>query len=173
MGKDLDMARNTPPGTVMHHGKPLSSEGIAALMAESMGWNPQDGDELRGKVLGAKMAYSDVSEKDYPIVFVLLPEGELLKDEEGNGHDIIAIHGFAKSLQDEMYSQRPEQGDDIYVKKIGERGKAKRKGWNAPVIFAVVVTKPSGKVASVWDNPRAAVAPEPAAQGRFSDEPPF
>jgi hypothetical protein len=170
------MVKATPPtGTVKHHGHILSDEGIAALMGESHGWNPQDGDELRGTVLGAKLGYSDISEKEYPIVFVLLDEGKEMFNPDGTAVDVIAVHCFQASLLSEMRSQRPERGDRIYIKRIGERGEPKRKGYNAPIVFVVSVTKPAGKSSSIWETfgPQQPSTVPAGQQSSFDDEPPF
>ena len=138
------------PGTVIHHGQEINDEQCAALMADALGWNPDDGDELRGTVLGAKIGFSDVADRDYPIVFILLDEGKELVDPDGTPHDVMAVHCFQASLVQEMRSQRPMRGDRIYVKRIGERGEPKRRGFNAPIIFAVAVTKPGGQPRDIW-----------------------
>jgi hypothetical protein len=180
------MVRNIP-GEIKHHGQSLNREQVAALMAESYGWIAADGDELRGTVLGSKFGVTDINgePRNYPIVVVLMDEGKEIVDREDAKlkHDVIAVHCFHSSLVGEMKVHRPEPGDRIFVKRIGERGEAKRRGWNAPVVWAVAVTKPDGKAASIWDTFSEQVSsPSPAmaapsrataAQSQFDDEPPF
>ena len=163
------------PGEVRHHGHKLDDEQIAALMAEAIGWRPADGDELRGTVLGTKIASTDINgtPRDYPLVVVLMDEGKEIPDENGVAHDVIGIHCFHASLVGEMKAKRPQRGDRIYVKRIGEKGEAKRKGWNAPIVFAVAVTKPDGKQTDVWDTFANQSSPPSPAQAEFDDEPPF
>jgi hypothetical protein len=144
---------------------------IAIAMSEATGWNPEIGDTVEGIVLGAKLGWSDVSDSEYPIVFVL-PDGKDVT-EEGVA---VAIHCFQKVLQNEMTSQRPERGDRLFCTRRNDR-EASRKGWNPVQVFAVLITKPDGGSRSIWDAPTASPTVKvPATQNtgsNFTDEPPF
>lgn len=149
-------------GQVRQNGQVLSFTEIAALIGESEGWRPEIGDEVQGTVLGVKITHSDVSDREYPIVFILRPD-----------NNVTAIHCFQTTLFNEVVSQRPELGDLFYAKRLPD-GEATRKGWNAPIRYAVGVQKPEGATASVWDRlggpitAASEAAPE-APSGQFND----
>jgi len=160
---------------IKHHGQKIDAIQIAALMAEATGWTPQDGDEIEGTVLGAKWGFSEVSNREYPIVVLLLDDGVLYQkpDSEDPPNDVVAIHALQTVIESEMFSQRPQPGERLYVKKIGKRGVAKRKGWDPPVAWAVAV--PSRDVdtgQAFWDSHksrRASTAPPEAETGEFNE----
>ncbi len=160
---------------IIHHGEKLDSIQIAGLMAEATGWAPQDGDSIEGTVLGAKWGFSDVSDRQYPIVFILLDEGEFYQqpDSDREPNDVVAIHALQTVIETEMFSLRPQPGERLYVKKIGKRGKAKRKGWDPPVAWAVTVPSRSTEDAGAfWDqhkSRRASTVPPEAQEGQFDD----
>ena len=160
---------------IKHHGAKIDAAQIAALMAEGTGWMPQDGDEIEGTVLGAKWGYSDVAEREYPIVFILLDEGNFYQqpDDDREPNDVVAIHGLQTVLESEMFSLRPQPGERLYVKKLGKRGKAKRKGWDPPVAWAVTVpSRDADSGQAFWDGHkgrRASTAPPRADEGEFSE----
>ena len=146
---------------IKHHGKKLQPAGIAALMSEASGWRPEEGDEVEGVVLGVKMATSDFG--TYPIVFVL-----------GNDDEPVALHCFHTALQNEMTTQRPERGDDVYVKYLGPKSDYdSSKGYKAPELYSVLVTK-LDDARSVWDTvPAPRSSSEPERPNQFADEAPF
>jgi hypothetical protein len=142
-------------GQVRLDGQVLSFSEIAALVGEAEGWRPEIGSEIMGTVLDVKVSHSDVSDRDYPIVFVLSPD-----------KSVTAIHCFQTILYNEMVNQRPERGDRIYVKRL-EDGEATRKGWNDPIRYTVGVEKQDAS-ASAWDR---LSGPVTAAQERTPDAP--
>jgi hypothetical protein len=154
-------------GEVRQNGQVLSFAEIAALVGEATGWRPEVGDQLMGTVLEVKITHSDVSDRDYPIVFVLTPD-----------NNVTAVHCFQTTLFNEVINQRPERGDKFFVKRM-EDGEATRKGWNAPIIYTVGVEKPQGTAASVWERlggPTTAAKPEapeaataPTQGGEFAE----
>jgi hypothetical protein len=146
---------------IIHNGEKLLPSGIAMLMAEATGWRPEQGSEVEGTVLGVKIGSSSFG--TYPIVFVL-PDDE----------DPIALHCFHTVLENEMRSQRPERGDRLYVKYLGPKDDWKGpKGFSAPELYAVLVTKPGAEARSAWDQlPSQTPAPD-TASGQFNDEPNF
>jgi len=147
---------------VKHRGKKLQPSGIAALMSEAPGWRPEKGDEIEGTVLGVKMTTSTFG--TYPIVFVI-----------GSDDEPVALHCFHTVLQNEMVTQRPERGDAIYVKYLGPKDDySGPKGYSAPELYAVLVTKPGADARSVWDTvPAQRPSNEPTGPNQFTDEPPF
>lgn len=129
----------------------LKPEDIALLTASAKGWKPEPGDEIRGRVLAVKIGSSDVGVKqgeplkEYPILFVMR-DGATLDD------FAVAVHAFHSILRNELMSQRPEFGDAVYIKALGDLGREAAKGMNAPEVYAVHVSKPSGApAASPWD----------------------
>jgi hypothetical protein len=161
---------------IIHHGEKLDAVQIAALMADATGWVPADGDEIEGTVLGAKWGYSDVSERQYPIVFLLLDEGETYQrpDDDRPPSDVVAIHALQTVIESEMFSLRPQPGERLYVKKIGARGQAKRKGYSPTVAYAVTVpSRTADDSAAFWDHGtarRGSTVPPEVKAGEF-DEP--
>lgn len=111
----------------------LSPAQIAALTADAKGWTPEDGDELEGTVLAIKSGYSDVQDRNYPIVFILTDTGEC-----------VAVHAFQTVIENEMRQQRPMPGERIYVKRVGATGEAKKKGYSPVIKYAVHVARQDG-----------------------------
>lgn len=166
------MSKQTTP--IIHHGEKIGPEQIAALMAEASGWRPRDGEEIRGTVLGAKWGFSELradrgGDGSYPIVVILLPEDETYQPIDDKGepvgepNDVIAIHGMGTVIESEFFSLRPQPGESLYIKKIGKRGVAKRKGYDPPILWAVAVTSREGKPVDFWD--RAPVSARARAAG--------
>lgn len=149
------------------NGKQLGPAALALIISEAEGWRPEEGSELEGTVLGVKLAYSDVSESEYPIVFVMP------KDWDPDKGEAIAVHGFGAVLKNELIGQRPELGDTIYIRRGGER-EATRKGWSGAINYAVLVTKPGVSGRSVWDAMGPAQPKLPTTkENQFNDDPPF
>lgn len=127
----------------------LTEMDIAILSVTAEGWRPEDGDQIKGRVLAVKIGHSDLNDKfpEYPIV-VILPDGATTADKA------ITVHGFHLVLRNELISQRPEYGDKIFIMAMGNLGReSKVKGQEPPEIYAVHVTKPPGQVRrSAWDT---------------------
>lgn len=125
----------------------LTDIDLALLTATAQGWRPEPGDEIRGRVLAVKIGTSDVGGivREYPIVFIL-PDGA-----DGDT-SAIAVHAFHAVLLNELRSARPEFGDKIFIRSLGDLGREAPKGMNAPEVYAVHVTKPKGAdKTSPWD----------------------
>lgn len=120
----------------------LTPAEVATLMADAVAWKAEDGDEIQGVVLGVKRGTSDYGV--YPIVFVLTNDGECR-----------AIHGFHSVLDNELRSQRPENGEVLYVKRLGvDPTREVKKGQSGTIRFAVYVEREGG--GNAWDNIPAA-----------------
>lgn len=113
----------------------------AAATADAKGWEPKDGDELRGLVIAIKSGISEYKEKAgrnpaYPIVFVM---------SDDDTDNIVAVHCFQTVLENEVRSQRPMPGENIYIKRLGANpDKPPRKGESAVIRYAVYVDRESG-----------------------------
>lgn len=115
------------------HFQQMNAEQLATAIAESTGWNPKDGDSVDGVVISIKAAFSEVKNATYPIVFIM--------DDDGS---VTAVHCFQTVLENEMKAQRPKQGEEIFVKRIGTDPDAKPKpGQSAPIRYAVHVKRDS------------------------------
>jgi hypothetical protein len=151
---------------IKHRGQRLQPSAIAVLMAEAAGWRPEKDDELEGVVLGVKIGTSTFGE--YPIVFVL---------PDGDDSDPVAIHGFHEVLMNEIIGQRPEQGDRFFCKFLGPKeGWEGPKGYDPPMIYATLVTKPDSSQRSVYDGFRRRGEADKggsASAEQFADKPPF
>lgn len=125
----------------------LTDIDVALYTASAEGWRPQVGDEIRGRVLAVKRGTSVIDNvaRTYPIVFVLR-DGATIDD------TAVAIHAFHSVLMNEFMSQRPEFGDRLFVRSLGDMGRVAPKGQDPAQIYAVHVTKPKGSIsASLWD----------------------
>lgn len=109
----------------------LTEQDFAAISATAQGWRPQVGSELSGRVVGASIG-SGVIGDPYPIVFVL-------PDDATNSIDAVAVHCFHTVLKNKMMELKPDVGDRIYIRYMGDLGReAKTKGMSAPHIYAVM-----------------------------------
>lgn len=125
----------------------LTDIDIALLTATAKGWRPEPGSEVRGRVLAVKIGTSEIdgTAREYPIVFIL-PDGATIDT------DAIAVHAFHAVLLNELRSARPEFGDQIYIRALGDLGREAPKGRDPSQIYAVHVTKPKGSAtANPWD----------------------
>lgn len=115
----------------------MSPAQVAALMSDAEGWKPEIGDEVEGVVVGMKIGNSDFKAKAgrdprYPILFVLTAE-----------LDCIAVHCFQAILENEVRTQRPMPGEEIFIKFIGPAENAK-KGQNPAMRYAIYVKRDMG-----------------------------
>lgn len=139
-------ARRNPPAVITFD--TLTPKDVAVLSAEAQGWRPEVADEIEGRVLDVTIGESKIIEGEkvritrYPIVFVL-------RDGAREGEPAVALHCFHAISQNKVISARPEFGDRIYCKYLGQsEGKDGRKGAH---LYAM--NFPDAKnVASVWDR---------------------
>jgi hypothetical protein len=121
----------------------------AAATADAKGWEPQDGDEVRGLVIAVKSGISEYKERGgrnphYPIIFIMRDE---------NPEEVVAVHGFQTVLENELRAQRPMPGEDIYIKRLGVNPDKPVKKGESPVIrYAVYVDRDSSTAASPWEQ---------------------
>lgn len=123
----------------------LTPQDIAILSVEAEGWRPEVGSTLDGVILAIEIGTSEIDGKSraYPIVIVL----------PTNGPRAVAIHAFHMTLMARFAASRPEPGDRLFLKFMGDMGREARiKGQSAPMLYALHVTKANPDTAkSPWD----------------------
>lgn len=113
----------------------------AAATADAKGWEPKDGDELRGLVIAIKSGISEFKERagrnpQYPILFIM---------SDDDPDNVVAVHCFQTILENEVRAQRPMPGENIYIKRLGVNAdKAVKKGESPPIRYAVYVERETG-----------------------------
>jgi hypothetical protein len=125
----------------------LTDIDIALLCATAKGWRPEAGSEIRGRVLAVKIGTSEIdgTAREYPIVFIL-------PDNADADTEAVAVHAFHAVLLNELRSARPEFGDRLFIRALGDLGREAPKGRDPSQIYAVHVTKPKGSLtANPWD----------------------
>lgn len=132
----------------------LTDKDVAVLTSMAQGWRPEVGDEIEGRVLGAVVGTSEnVEENDkgekvvkitkYPILFILR--------DGSTGDDVaVALHCFHAVSQNKVVSARPEYGDRVYVRYLGQ-AEAKSKQRAGAHLYAIHFPG-KGATESVWDT---------------------
>lgn len=138
----------------------MTSESMAG---ESMGWRPNEGDVLSGKIVNITRGWSDWTNAYYPLLTI----HDTARDSD------IDLHCFHATLQERVMETRPKVGDEITVAYLGKR--KSKDGKRTIAIYQVTVPGATG--AEVWDSlerQRGAHA-RAGEQGTVpdTDEPPF
>lgn len=126
----------------------MDSADRAAATADAKGWEPKDGDELRGLVIAIKSGVSEFKERagrnpNYPIVFVM---------SDDDTDNIVAVHCFQTVLENEVRAQRPMPGENIYIKRLGANpDKTPKKGESPVIRYAVYVERETG-TSDPWEH---------------------
>jgi hypothetical protein len=115
----------------------------------------EPGETLEGEIVDVTDAWSDVRQGGslYPLITVRTDDGVELK-----------VHCFGAVLYNEIMRYRPEIGERIEIRYLGQ-GKAKQRGMNPPELYRVRVPGRGRQAASTYDriegNARSEAEAEP------------
>ena len=142
------------------NGKVMDAVDLAELAEDADGWRPEAGDRVTGTVIQLTSGFSQYRGGDgtYPIVVLV------------NDSGVIAIHAFHAILETRLIAARPQVGERLSVKYVGESENA-RKGQNAARIYTV--TMPDRDSSDFWGQPAAQAAYVPEDGGTWNEPAPF
>jgi hypothetical protein len=86
------------------------------------GWRPDEGDKVRGTVVGIDLASraAEYGGGEYPVVTIRLATGHSARTKDGLVTDEVALHAIHSALAGKFAALAPKVGDEIGVKFVGE-----------------------------------------------------